>query len=150
MTVYLASDHAGFRLKEEVAKYLRDNRYEVEDIGTHSADSVSWAEYGAKAAAKVSEDPENSKGIIICGSGIGMSMVSNKFKNVRAALCRDEYDAEMSRKHNNANVLNMGERVTDTDTALKIVHTWLNTEFEGGRHQTRLDHLFKLEQNNFK
>lgn len=150
MTVYLASDHAGFRLKEEVGKYLRDNGYAVEDMGTHTADSVSWAEYGAKAAAKVSEDPENSKGIIICGSGIGMSMVSNKFKNVRAALCRDEYDAEMSRKHNNANVLNMGERVTDTDTALKIVRTWLNTGFEGGRHQTRLDHLNKLEQNNFK
>jgi len=150
MTVYLASDHAGFKLKEEVGKYLRDNGFDVEDMGAHSADSVSWAEYGAKAAAKVSEDPENSKGIIICGSGIGMSMVSNKFKNVRAALCRDEYDAEMSRKHNNANVLNMGERVTDTDTALKIVDKWLHTEFEGGRHQTRLDHLNKLEQNNFK
>lgn len=150
MTIYLASDHAGFALKEEVEKYLRDNHYAVEDMGTHSADSVSWAEYGAKAAAKVSEDPENSKGIIICGSGIGMSMVSNKFKNVRAALCHDANAAEMSRKHNNANVLNMGERVTDKDTALKIVHTWLNTEFEGGRHQVRLDHLNGLEQNNFK
>lgn len=150
MTIYLASDHAGFKLKEEVEKYLRDNRFHVEDMGTHTADSVSWAEYGAKAAAKVSEDPENSKGIIICGSGIGMSMVSNKFKHVRAALCHDENDAEMSRKHNNANVLNMGERVTDTDTALKIVDKWLHTEFEGGRHQTRLDHLNKLEQNNFK
>jgi ribose 5-phosphate isomerase B len=150
MKIYLASDHAGFELKETVKKYLLENGYTIEDMGTHSSDSVSWAEYGAKAAANVSADPENAKGIIICGSGIGMSMVSNKFGNVRAALCHDEYAAEMSRKHNNANVLNMGARVIDTETALKITHRWLNTEFEGGRHQTRLDHMRQVEINNFK
>jgi ribose 5-phosphate isomerase B len=150
MKIYLASDHAGFELKETVKKYLLENGYTIEDMGTHSSDSVSWAEYGAKAAANVSADPENAKGIIICGSGIGMSMVSNKFGNVRAALCHDEYAAEMSRKHNNANVLNIGARAIDTETALKITHRWLNTEFEGGRHQTRLDHMRQVEINNFK
>ena len=150
--IYLASDHAGFELKEKLKNYLQDQGYDftIEDMGTYSTEPVSWTEYGAKAAQKVSEDPENSKGIIICGSGIGMSMVSNKFKNVRAALCNDEYSAEMSRKHNNANVLNMGARVIDLKTAQKIVDKWLHTEFEGGRHQKRLDDLHQVEQNSFK
>jgi ribose 5-phosphate isomerase B len=152
--IYLASDHAGFELKKKLKDYLEKQPYDftftVEDLGTYSAEPVSWAEYGAKAAQKVSEDPENSKGIIICGSGIGMSMVSNKFKNVRAALCNNEYTAEMSRKHNNANVLNMGARVIDWETAIKIVDKWLHTEFEGGRHQKRLDDLRRVEQNSFK
>lgn len=150
MTIYLASDHAGFDLKEKVKKHLLENNLPVEDLGTHSTDSVSWSEYGAKAAAKVSADPEHSKGIILCGSGIGMSIVSNKFKNVRAALCHDVYTAEMSRKHNNANVLNMGARVIDHNTALKIVDKWLHTEFEGGRHQGRVDYLQGVvEKENF-
>ncbi|MCP5105073.1 MAG: ribose 5-phosphate isomerase B [bacterium] len=153
MKIYLASDHAGFQLKEAVKKYLeeKETHLTVEDMGTHSAESVNWAEYGAKAARKVSEDPENSRGIIVCGSGIGMSMVANKFRNVRAALCGDTNAAEMSRKHNNANVLNMGERVTDTETALQIVQKWLHTPFEGGRHQERLNHLHQVVENtNFK
>jgi ribose 5-phosphate isomerase B len=151
MRIYLASDHAGFELKEEVKRSLLKKNFVVEDMGTGSTESVNWAEYGAKAAKKVSEDPENARGIIICGSGIGMSMVSNKFRDVRAALCSDEYAAEMSRKHNNANVLNMGARVIDREKALKIVDTWLNTEFEGGRHQKRLDYLHQtVEKENFK
>ena len=150
--IYLASDHAGFELKEKLKNYLQEQGYDftIEDMGTYSTESASWAEYGAKAAQKVSEDPENSKGIVVCGSGIGMSMVSNKFKNVRAALCNDEYSAEMSRKHNNANVLNMGAKVIDLKTAQKIVDKWLHTEFEGGRHQKRLDDLHQVEQNSFK
>jgi ribose 5-phosphate isomerase B len=151
MTIYMASDHAAFDMKEEIKRHLVEKGYPVEDMGTDSTDSVNWAEYGAKAAAKVSENPEQAKGIILCGSGIGMSMVSNKFKNVRAALCNDIYAAEMSRKHNNANVLNMGARVIDKDSALEIVDTWLNTSFEGGRHQVRLDFLNNdVERNNFK
>jgi ribose 5-phosphate isomerase B len=147
----MASDHAAFDMKEEIKRHLVEKGYPVEDMGTCSTDSVNWAEYGAKAAAKVSENPEQAKGIILCGSGIGMSMVSNKFKNVRAALCNDIYAAEMSRKHNNANVLNMGARVIDKDSALEIVDTWLNTSFEGGRHQVRLDFLNNdVERNNFK
>ena len=151
MKIYLASDHAGYELKQVVIKYLKDNGYEYEDMGTYSTDSVNWAEYGALAAKKVSENYKDSKGIIICGSGMGMSMVSNKFKNVRAALCNDLYSAEMSRKHNNANVLNMGGRVVGKDLALKIVDVWLNTDFEGGRHQKRLDFLSnEIEKINFK
>lgn len=151
MIIYLASDHAGFELKEKVKKYLLDNHFTIDDVGTYSDEPVSWSEYGAKAARKVSEDPENAKGIIICGSGIGMSMVSNKFKNVRAALCNDLHAAEMSRKHNNANVLNMGARVIDVETALKIVDKWLHTKSEGGRHQKRIDYLHQVvERMNFK
>lgn len=151
MTIYLASDHAAFQLKEEIRKYLVENGHQAEDMGAYSAESANWAEYGAKAAAKVSNDPEHAKAIIVCGSGIGMSIVSNKFKNVRAALCRDSYEAEMSRKHNNSNVLNMGARVMDTQNALEIVNVWLNTPFEGGRHQKRLDYLHDVvEKDNFK
>ena len=152
MKIYLASDHAGFVLKNEIKKFLRQNNYFIEDLGTHSTElPVNWAEVGARAAKKVSQDPSNSRGIIICGSGLGMSMVSNKFKNVRAALCNDEYTAEMSKKHNDANVLNLGARVISTEKAIKIVDVWLNTEFEGGRHKIRLDYLLNtVERKNFK
>lgn len=154
MKIYLASDHAAFELKEEVKKYLIENNYDIEDMGTHSPEPASWAEYGAKAAQKVSDDPKNSKGIMICGTGIGMSMVCNKFRNVRAALCFDEYTTEMSRKHNDANVLTIGARVLNVEKALKIVELWLNTEFEGKkvlRYQQRIDYLHNVvESSNFK
>lgn len=151
MTIYLAADHAAYELKEIIKKHLVEQGFRVEDMGSHSAESVNWAEYGAKAAQRVSQDPEDARGIIVCGSGIGMSMVSNKFKGVRAALCNDVYAAEMSRRHNNANVLNMGARVIEKELALKIVDTWLDTPFEGGRHQKRLDYLHDVvESNNFK
>jgi ribose 5-phosphate isomerase B len=151
MRIYIASDHAGFELKEEVKKHLLKNKYDVEDMGPYSLDPVNWAEYGAKPAKEVSKDPIHSKGIAICGSGIGMSIVSNKFKNVRAALCNDEYSAEMSRKHNDSNILNMGARVIAKERALRIVDIWLNTEFDGSRHQIRLDYLSnKVEETNFK
>ncbi len=151
MKIYLASDHAGFELKEEIKKYLRENNFPFEDMGTDSPQAVNWAEYGAKAAAKVSRDPEQSKGILVCGTGIGMSMAANKFKSVRAALCTEEFMAEMSRKHNNANILALGARVTGKEKALKIVDIFLNTEFEGNRHQVRLDYLHRVvEDNNFK
>lgn len=151
MKIILASDHAGFDLKMHVKKYLDEKEYPVKDMGTFSEERSNWAEYGAKAANAVSKDPENSLGIIICGSGIGMSMVSNKFKNVRAALCNDEYSAEMSRKHNNANVLNMGARIVSKNLAEKIVDKWLNTPFEGGRHADRLRFMAnEVEKINFK
>lgn len=150
MKIYLASDHAAYELKEKIKKYLMDNHYTVEDKGTYSLESSSWVEYGAAAARKISEDPEDSVGIILCGSGLGMSIVANKFKNVRAAVCNDLYTAEMSRKHNNANVLNIGARVVAPELALRIVDKWLNTEFEGNRHQLRLDQLSNVENKNFK
>ena len=151
MKIYLASDHAGYKLKMTVKEHLEKKGYSIKDEGTYSEERANWAEFGAKAAKAVSEDPENSLGIIVCGSGIGMSMVSNKFRNVRAALCNDEYSAEMSRKHNNANVLNMGARLISSELAVKIVDIWINTSFEGGRHSERLAFMSdKVEENNFK
>ncbi len=151
MKIIMASDHAGFKLKMHVKNHLERKGYSVKDMGVFSDESANWAEYGAKAATVVSDDPENSKGIIICGSGIGMSMVSNKFKNVRAALCNDVISAEMSRKHNDANVLNMGGRVVSEKEAEDITEVWLNTPFEGGRHADRLEFLRnKVEKKNFK
>ncbi len=154
MKIYLASDHAAFELKEEVKNYLVQNGCDVEDLGTHSTTAANWAEYGAKAARKVSEDPLNSKGILICGTGIGMSIVANKFKNVRAALCHNDFTAEMARKHNDANILSMGARVLSREAALKIVEIFLNTGFEGNktpRYRQRLDYMYEVvEKNNFK
>lgn len=141
MKLVIAADHAGFALKEKIREYLLLQKYTVEDCGAYSAATANWAEFGARAAAKVSADPENTVGILICGSGIGMSIVANKFKNVRAALCHDENDARTARSHNDANVLTLGARVVDTEKALQIVHVFLHTTFEGGRHQARLDYL---------
>ena len=137
----LASDHAGFGLKAVIKAELLRQGKSVEDCGTHSPEPANWAEYGAKAAAAVSADPENTVGILVCGSGIGMSIVANKFKHVRAALCRDENDARTARSHNDANVLTLGARVTDSTLALRIVDVFLETPFEGGRHQARLNFL---------
>jgi ribose 5-phosphate isomerase B len=137
-------------MKEGIKEYLESAASPFRDLGTDSGESVDWPIFGAKAAAKVSEDPLNHRAVIICGSGIGMSIVSNKFKGVRAALCKSEYEAEMSRKHNNANVLNMGSRDLQLSDALKILRTWMSTGFEGGRHQRRLDILSEIENENFK
>ena len=141
MKLVVASDHAGFALKEKIREYLQEQKYALEDCGTYSDEASNWAMYGARAAAKVSADSQNTVGILVCGSGIGMSIVANKFKNVRAALCRDENDARTARGHNNANVLALGARVTDGEKALRIVDVFLHTDFEGGRHQVRLDFL---------
>jgi ribose 5-phosphate isomerase B len=141
MNLVIAADHAGFALKEQIREFLQEQKFAMKDYGTFSDAASNWAEYGAKAAAAVSADPENTIGILICGSGIGMSIVANKFKNVRAALCRDENDARTARSHNNANVLALGARVTDQATALRIIDVFLETTFEGGRHQVRLDYL---------
>lgn len=149
--IYLACDHAGFNLKDQVKKHLMKGHYQIADMGTDSLESVNYIEFGAKAAEQVSHDPGNARAILICGSGIGMSIVANKFKNVRAALCHDENGAEMARRHNNANVLTLGARVINPQTAIKIVDIWLTTEFDGGRHQLRLQYLAEVvEKNNFK
>ena len=141
MKLVLAADHAGFALKEKIREYLLEREYELKDFGTFSDAATNWAMFGARAAAAVSADPAGSVGILVCGSGIGMSIVANKFRHVRAALCRDENDALTARRHNDANVLALGARVTEGDKALRIVGVFLETEFEGGRHQARLDFL---------
>jgi len=141
MDLVLAADHAGFELKEKIKESLLLQGFTVDDCGVHSVAAANWAEFGATAAAKVSADPQHKMGILVCGSGIGMSIVANKFRNVRAALCHDKNAAILARSHNDANVLALGARVVDHATALKIVAVFLQTTFEGGRHQVRLDYL---------
>jgi len=137
----VAADHAGYELKERIKAELQRQGRTVDDCGTDSASPANWVEFGARAAAMVSADPRHTVGILICGSGIGMSIVANKFPGVRAALCHSEEAARLARRHNDANVLALGARVVDAALALKIVAVFLETEFEGGRHQVRLDYL---------
>ena len=136
--IALASDHAGFELKEAIKKYLVDNNYDIMDFGTNSPASVDYPTFGRMAAEAVASG-ECDKGIVCCGTGIGISIVAKKVKGIRCALCTDEFTAEMSRKHNDANMLAMGARVVEEAKALKMVEIWLNTECEEGRHRRRID-----------
>lgn len=138
--IAVGSDHGGFVLKGQITEYLKEKGYEVTDCGTYSTDSCDYPVY-AKAVAKLVSSKEAEKGILVCGSGIGVSIAANKVKGVRAALCHEPYSAMLSRLHNDANVLCLGERITGRDLALDIVDRWLSTEYEGGRHQKRLDML---------
>ncbi len=141
--IIMGSDHAAFPLKEEVKADLLKSGIPIEDVGTHSTESVDYVDYGVKVAQSVSAGTF-SRGILLCGTGLGMSMVANKFPHVRAALCNDLFSAMMSRRHNNANILVLGGRVIGGSLALKIVETWLDTPFEGGRHKRRLDKMDAL------
>ena len=136
--IYLACDHAAFEAKEYVKELLEG--YDVQDLGTNSSESVHYPDFGKKIAHAVLED-KGSIGIALCGSGIGISMQVNRYKGIRGALCRSTEDAKMSRMHNDSNILCLGARFNSTDEIKEIVKTWLNTEFEGGRHQTRIDML---------
>ncbi len=138
--IIIGSDHAAFGLKEKVKDLLFNLGYGVEDAGTHSEESVNYADYGKKVAGAVSNG-EFAKGILLCGTGLGMSMQANRFKGVRAALCSDIFSVRMSRQHNDSNVLVMGGRVVGDILAFELVKEWLNTPFEGGRHQERIDTL---------
>ncbi len=135
--IIIGSDHAGFKLKETVVKHLKDLDFPIEDVGCHSQDSCDYPVYGREVAQRVANG--EGRGILICGTGIGMSMAANKVPGVRAALPSNEYSARMSRKHNNANILVLGARVMGEDLILSIMDVWLSTEFDGGRHQRRLD-----------
>jgi len=137
----IGADHGGLELKQEVVHYLRTlKNIEVSDFGTATNDSVDYPDYGKKVAEAVTNGSVD-RGILICGTGIGMSIVANRYPKVRAALCHDHFTAQMSREHNDANVLVMGERVIGKGVALEIVKTWLETEFAGGRHQLRLNKI---------
>ncbi len=135
--IIIGSDHGGFNLKEVLISHFKEVGYEVQDMGCDSTESCDYPVYGYKVADLVAK--EHCLGVLICGTGIGMSIVANRNKNIRAALCSNEYMARMSRMHNDANVLVLGARVTGTGLALEITDAWLNTEFEGGRHKKRLD-----------
>ncbi|MFZ5515963.1 MAG: ribose 5-phosphate isomerase B [Candidatus Zhuqueibacterota bacterium] len=143
MTIALASDHAGFELKNKVKSHLEQAGIPVEDYGTYKSDSVDYPDYGVLAANAVAKDKAD-RGILICGTGIGMSIVANKVQGIRAALCLSIEMAEMSRRHNNANVLVMGGRIIDHDLALKIVDVWLSTPFDGDRHLKRITKIHQL------
>lgn len=140
MKIAIASDHGGYLLKEEIKGYLAQRNIEVLDLGTNSEESVDYPEFG-QACAKAVLDGKADRGIVCCGTGIGISIAANRMKGIRCALCTDVGMAELTRKHNNANMLAMGGRITDTETALAITKAWLDTEFEGGRHQRRIDML---------
>jgi len=143
--IVLGSDHGGLSLKEAVKDLLRERGIVFEDCGTHNGDSVDYPDFGEKVARKVSSG-EVEKGVLFCGTGIGMSIVANKFPHVRAALVTDSFMARMAKEHNNANILVLGGRVLDATAARKIVAVWLDAVFEGGRHQGRLDKIETLER----
>ena len=142
--IALASDHGGFDLKESVIAHLLNTGWEVDDLGPHSRDSVDYPDYGIKLAEAVAEKKVD-RGIVICGTGIGMSIVVNRYPGIRGTLCSDVFTAKLCREHNDSNILIMGGRVIGKGLAAEIVNTWLNTPFEGGRHQRRLDKINQID-----
>ncbi|MGD9707337.1 MAG: ribose 5-phosphate isomerase B [Candidatus Delongbacteria bacterium] len=139
--IHIASDHGGFALKSEMIGLLKKKGYMIDDLGTYSEESADYPDLGKKAAEAVLAD--GNFGIIICGTGIGISIAANRIKGIRAALCHCPEYAELARKHNDANILALGGRFLDADTAEKIAEVFLNTGFEGGRHQRRIDLIDK-------
>jgi len=144
MKIAIACDHSALELKEEVKNLLIGRGLEWEDFGTYTTDSCHYPVFGARAAQAVA-DGKCDLGIVICGTGIGMSMAANKIKGIRCALCSDTYSARMTRVHNNSNVLALGARVIGVELAKEIVNAWLDAEFEGGRHRVRIDMITALE-----
>ncbi len=140
MRIAIASDHAGFQLKENLRHYLEGKGIEVTDFGARSEERSDYPDFGRKAAQAVASG-QAQRGVLVCGSGIGMCMAANRFKGVRAAVLRDTYDAEMARKHNDANVACFGGRVSKFDKARKLLDIFLTTDFEGGRHERRVKKL---------
>ena len=142
--IAIACDHAALEMKAEVIKILESRGLEYRDFGTYTADSCHYPIFGARAAQAVA-DGLCDRGILICGTGIGMSLVANKVKGIRCALCSDVYSAKMTRAHNDSNMLAMGARVIGVEVAKEIVAAWLDTPFEGGRHQARIDMITAIE-----
>lgn len=145
MKIAIGCDHGGFQLKGEIISYLKEEGYEVQDFGTYSEESCDYPDYAVKVAESVAAK-ENELGIIICGTGIGVSIVANKVPGIRAALCSDTFSAHATRQHNNANILTMGQRVVGPGLALDIVKTFLTSEFEGGRHERRIEKIKQIEE----
>lgn len=145
MVVAIGCDHAGVELKEELKAHLKDMTVEVRDFGTVGPLSVDYPDFGELVSVAVSKG-EADRGILICGTGIGMSIVANKFPGIRAALCSEPFSAKMSRLHNDSNILVIGGRVTGSALAVEITRVWMETPFEGGRHQKRLDKIASVEE----
>jgi ribose 5-phosphate isomerase B len=143
MKIIIGCDHGGYELKEKIVPHLRALNHEVEDIGTHGGESVDYPYYAVKVARAVAEG-RAERGILVCGSGIGMSIVANRVAGARAVNVSEPYGAKMSRRHNNSNILCLGGRFTGQDLAMEIVDTWLAEAFEGGRHQRRVELIDSL------
>ena len=141
--IAVASDHGGFALKEKVKEHLVQRGFDVDDLGTHSEDSVDYPSYG-KACGEAVASGKADLGVVVCGTGIGISIAANKVKGVRCGLCTSVEMAHLTKQHNNANILALGGRTTEPELALKIVDEWLDTEFEGGRQQRRVDMLDQM------
>ena len=144
-SIIIGCDHAAYPLKEKVKSHLINKGIDVVDVGTDNEKSVDYSDFGARVASQVSTGTFD-RGILLCGTGLGMSMVANKYPRVRAALCNDLFSAIMSRRHNDANILVMGGRVIGEALAAEIVDSWLETPFEGGRHQSRIDNFESFER----
>ncbi len=142
--IALGADHGGYCLKEAIIEYLNKNGIEYKDYGCYSEESVDYAVYAKKVADAVTSG-EAERGILCCGTGIGISIAANKVKGIRAAVVTNEFCAEMTRRHNDANILAMGGRVISPETAVKLTDIFLNTEFEGGRHERRIEQIAKIE-----
>ena len=147
MKIAIAADHGGFELKDSMVEYIKSLGNEVVDLGTNSADSVDYPDYAKKVCEEIQQG-NSDLGILICGTGIGMSLAANKFDGIRAACVSDVYSAKMSRNHNNANVLCIGARVIGDEVAKLIIKTFLEKEFEAGRHQRRVDKIMAFEKEN--
>lgn len=147
--IALGADHGGFELKEAIKKHLDEKGIPYKDYGTNSAESVDYAQFGYKVAMAVSSG-ECDKGILCCGTGIGISLAANKVKGIRAACCSDTFSAKYTRLHNDANILAMGGRVVGAGLALELVDVFLETQFEGGRHQRRVDQISQIESGTFE
>ncbi|GGB12324.1 ribose 5-phosphate isomerase B [Macrococcus hajekii] len=144
MKIAIASDHGGYQYKEAIKKRLDELDIEYKDFGTHSSDSVDYPDYARPVSEGVTSGAFD-KGILVCGTGIGMSIAANKVKGIRCALVHDVFTAQVTRRHNDSNVLALGQRVIGEGLALLIVETWLSNEYEGGRHQQRIDKITALE-----
>lgn len=144
MKIAIGADHAGFEVKEKIKGFLSKEGYEVIDVGTHSTESVDYPDFAGKVANSVKKG-EAKFGALFCGTGIGMSITANKIKGIRAAVCHNEYTAEMSRKHNDANVFCAGARVLGYEVIEKLLKLWLDTQFEGGRHERRVNKINNLD-----
>ncbi|MDU7891145.1 MAG: ribose 5-phosphate isomerase B [Finegoldia magna] len=147
MKIAIAADHGGFELKDSMVEYIKSLGNEVVDLGTNSADSVDYPDYAKKVCEEIQKG-NSDLGILICGTGIGMSLAANKFEGIRAACVSDVYSAKMSRNHNNTNVLCIGARVIGDEVAKLIIKTFLENEFEAGRHQRRVDKIMAFEKEN--
>ena len=144
--IAIGSDHAAFEFKEELKKYLVEKGYQIRDFGTHSTERIDYCDFGFKVGEEVAKG-NCEKGIIFCGTGVGISISANKVKGIRAIVCSEPYSAKLSREHNDTNILSLGARVVGIELAKMIIDIWLTTEFEGGRHADRINKIADYENN---